>query len=244
MAGERVLVCDDDPQILRALRLVLRGAGYEVLTTTTGEEALDRAALSGPHAAIIDLMLPDRPGIEVCRELRSWSELPIIVLSAVDEEETKIAALQSGADDYVTKPFAPGELVARLQAVLRRAGRAEAEPRIEVDGLVIDVAAHTVTLDGEEVHLTPLEFSLLRELAANRGLLMKCGAPSTRTQRRCYARISQTSEASSCMAMSSATGSVPTQASVTDSPSDRAGGCAVRVHAAARSRAGCRRGSR
>jgi two-component system KDP operon response regulator KdpE len=172
MAGERVLVCDDDPQILRALRLVLRGAGYEVLTTTTGEEALDRAALSGPHAAIIDLMLPDRPGIEVCRELRSWSELPIIVLSAVDEEETKIAALQSGADDYVTKPFAPGELVARLQAVLRRAGRAEAEPRIEVDGLVIDVAAHTVTLDGEEVHLTPLEFSLLRELAANRGLLM------------------------------------------------------------------------
>ena len=84
MAGERILVCDDDPQILRALRLVLRGAGYEVLTSATAEEALDRAAVGGPHAAIIDLMLPDRPGIEVCRELRSWSELPIIVLSAVD----------------------------------------------------------------------------------------------------------------------------------------------------------------
>jgi two-component system KDP operon response regulator KdpE len=172
MAGERVLVCDDDPQILRALRLVLRGAGYEVLTSATAEEALDRAAIGGPHAAIIDLMLPDRPGIEVCRELRSWSELPIIVLSAVGDEETKIDALQHGADDYVTKPFAPGELAARVQAVLRRAGRAATDPRIEADGLVIDLAAHTVTLDGEEIHLTPIEFSLLRTLDTNRGLLM------------------------------------------------------------------------
>jgi two-component system KDP operon response regulator KdpE len=172
MAGERILVCDDDPQILRALRLVLRGAGYEVLTSATAEEALDRAAVAGPHAAIIDLMLPDRPGIEVCRELRSWSELPIIVLSAVADEQTKIDALQHGADDYVTKPFAPGELVARVQAVLRRAGHAATDPRIEADGLVIDLAAHTVTLDGTEVHLTPIEFSLLRELAVNRGLLM------------------------------------------------------------------------
>ena len=172
MAGERILVCDDDPQILRALRLVLRGAGYEVLASASAEEALDRAAVSGPHAAIIDLMLPDRPGIEVCRELRSWSELPIIVLSAVNDEATKIAALQGGADDYVTKPFAPGELVARLEAVLRRAGRAETEPRIEVEGLVVDLAAHSVTLDGREIRLTPLEFALLRALATNRGLLM------------------------------------------------------------------------
>ena len=172
MAGERVLVCDDDPQILRALRLILRGAGYEVLTAATAEEALDRAAVSAPHVAIIDLMLPDRPGIEVCRELRSWSELPIIVLSAVADEQAKIEALQVGADDYVTKPFAPGEIVARVQAVLRRAGRAASEPRIEAEGLVIDLAAHSVTLDGEEVHLTPLEFSLLRALALNRGLLM------------------------------------------------------------------------
>jgi len=172
MAGERVLVCDDDPQILRALRLILRGAGYEVLTAATAEEALDRAAVSAPHVAIIDLMLPDRPGIEVGRELRSWSELPLIVLSAVADEQAKIEALQVGADDYVTKPFAPGELVARVQAVLRRAGRAASEPRIEAEGLVIDLAAHSVTLDGEEVHLTPLEFSLLRALALNRGLLM------------------------------------------------------------------------
>jgi two-component system KDP operon response regulator KdpE len=172
MAGERILVCDDDPQILRALRLVLRGAGYEVLTTATAEEALDRAAIGGPHAAIIDLMLPDRPGIEVCRELRSWSDLPIIVLSAVTDEQAKINALQSGADDYVTKPFAPGELVARVQAVLRRAGRTTTEPRVETDGLVVDLAAHAVTLDGEDVHLTPIEFALLRALVLNRGLLM------------------------------------------------------------------------
>ena len=172
MAGERILVCDDDPQIQRALRLVLREAGYEVLVTGTGEEALDRAALGKPHAAIVDLMLPDMHGIEVCRQLRSWSEMPILVLSALGEESMKIEALESGADDYVTKPFGPGELIARLKASLRRAGREPAEPRIEVDGLVIDLAAHAVWLDGEEVRLTPIEYSLLRVLAGNRGLLM------------------------------------------------------------------------
>jgi two-component system KDP operon response regulator KdpE len=172
MTGERILVCDDDPQIRRALNLVLREAGYEVLVTATGEEALDRAALTGPHAAIVDLMLPDIHGIDVCARLREWSEMPIIVLSALNEEAIKIQALERGADDYVTKPFGPGELVARVQAALRRAGRDVAEPRIEVDGLVIDVAAHAVWLDGDEVHLTPIEFSLLGVLAGNRGLLM------------------------------------------------------------------------
>jgi two-component system KDP operon response regulator KdpE len=172
MAHERILVCDDDPQIRRALKLVLDEAGYEVLSAATGEEALDRAALAAPHAAIVDLMLPDVPGIEVCRRLREWSELPILVLSALDEEEIKIQALERGADDYVTKPFGAGELVARVQAALRRAGRNVAEPRIELDGLVVDLAAHAVWLDGGEVRLTPIEFSLLRVLAGNRGLLM------------------------------------------------------------------------
>ncbi len=172
MAGERILVCDDDPQIQRALRLALREAGYEVLVTESGEQALDRAALAGPHAAIVDLMLPDTHGIEVCRQLRAWSEIPIIVLSALGEETIKIDALEAGADDYVTKPFGPGELVARVKAALRRSGRGAAEPRIEVDGLVVDLAAHAVWLDGEELHLTPIEFSLLRVLAVNRGLLM------------------------------------------------------------------------
>jgi two-component system KDP operon response regulator KdpE len=170
--GERVLVCDDDPQIRRALRLVLAEAGYAVVMTESGEEALDRAALARPHAAIVDLMLPDVHGIEVCRRLREWSDLPILVLSAIDEEAIKIEALERGADDYVTKPFAPGELVARVQAALRRARHDVSEPRIEVGGLVVDVAAHAVWLDGQEVRLTPIEFSLLRVLALNRGLLM------------------------------------------------------------------------
>ena len=172
MSDERILVCDDDRQILRAVRLVLREAGYEVLSCETGEEALDRAAVAGPHAAIIDLMLPDMPGIEVCRRLREWSDIPILVLSAVGEEAVKIEALQNGADDYVTKPFSPGELVARVAAMLRRAGRTVAEPQIESDGLVVDLAAHRVTLDDEEIHLTPIEFSLLRVLATKRGLLI------------------------------------------------------------------------
>jgi two-component system KDP operon response regulator KdpE len=172
MSEERILVCDDDHQIVRALRLMLREAGYTVLTSQTGEEALDRAAVDGPHAAIVDLMLPDLPGIEVCRRLREWSDIPILVLSAVGDEVAKIEALQSGADDYVTKPFGPGELVARVAALLRRAGHGAAEPQIESNGLLVDLAAHRVTLDGEEVRLTPIEFSLLRVLVSNRGLLM------------------------------------------------------------------------
>jgi two-component system KDP operon response regulator KdpE len=172
MAAERILVCDDDPQIQRALRLILREAGYEVLVTSTAGEALDRAAVLGPHLAIVDLLLPDEPGIELCRRLREWSQMPILVLSAVGEEQVKIDALHHGADDYVTKPFGPGELVARVRAALRRAGRDPGEPRIEVGALVIDLAAHAVWIDGAEVHLTPTEFSLLRMLVLNRGLLM------------------------------------------------------------------------
>jgi len=172
MSAERILVCDDDSQIRRALSLVLTEAGYDVTVTATGQEALDRAALTHPRAAIVDLMLPDMHGIEVCRQLREWSDLPILVLSAVDEEATKIRALTIGADDYVTKPFGPGELVARVRAALRRAGADPPEPRFEVEGLVVDLAAHAVWLDGAEVRLTPIEFDLLRVLVANRGLLI------------------------------------------------------------------------
>jgi two-component system, OmpR family, KDP operon response regulator KdpE len=172
MAGERVLICDDELQILRALKVVLRDAGFEVVATANAEEALDAAAVHPPAAAIIDLILPDGDGVEVCRRLREWSEMPILVLSAVGEEEEKVRALEAGADDYVTKPFSPGELIARLRAALRRAPGATPEPVIDADGLSIDLAAHRVTRDGEDLHLSKTEFELLRVLAVNRGRLM------------------------------------------------------------------------
>src|SRR3954447_20363470 len=168
----RVLVVDDEPQILRALRIVLRDAGFDVLQATTVEEALDAAALRPPEAAIVDLVLPDADGIAVTRSLREWSKMPILVLSAVGEEEEKFRALEAGADDYVTKPFGARELVARLQAALRRAGGGPDEPPIRVDGLEVDLSARTVRVDGSEVHLTPIEFDLLRTLARNRGRLL------------------------------------------------------------------------
>jgi two-component system KDP operon response regulator KdpE len=170
--ARRILVVDDEPQILRALKVILREAGYEVLEAATLEEALDRAAVRPPDGAIVDLVLPDGSGVDLCRRLREWSQMPIIVLSAVDEEDMKVQALQAGADDYVTKPFGPRELVARLEAALRRTGGAPDEPVIEADGLSIDLAARVVLRDGAAVHLTPIEFDLLRHLARNRGRLL------------------------------------------------------------------------
>lgn len=168
----RVLVVDDEAQILRALRVVLRDAGFEVVPAETVAEALDHAAVRPPQAAIVDLVLPDGDGIELTRRLREWSDMPILVLSAVGEEEQKVRALEAGADDYVTKPFGARELVARLQAALRRAGRGETEPALTLNGLEVDLAARTVRRDGEPVHLTPIEFDLLRVLVRNRGRLM------------------------------------------------------------------------
>jgi two-component system, OmpR family, KDP operon response regulator KdpE len=167
-----VLICDDESQILRALRVILRDAGYEALPASDGEEALDAAALRHPDAAIIDLVLPDLDGVEVCRRLREWSEMPIIVLSAVGEEDVKVRALAAGADDYVTKPFGPRELIARLEAVLRRVGAEPEDSLVRADGLEVDLASRVVRRDGQEVHLTPTEFDLLRVLARNRGRLV------------------------------------------------------------------------
>lgn len=168
----KVLVVDDEPQIVRALKVVLREAGFEAVPAETGSEALDLAAVRPPQAAIIDLVLPDIDGVEVTRNLRAWSEMPILVLSATGEEEQKVRALEAGADDYITKPFGARELVARLQAALRRAAGPEEEPSIEVEGLQIDLASRLVSRDGQPVHLTPIEFELLRTLARNRGRLM------------------------------------------------------------------------
>ena len=171
MTGQRVLVVDDEPQILRGLTTMLRGAGYDVTTAENGADALAQAAANPPEAVILDLVLPDARGTEVARELRSWSEAPIILLSAVDEEREKVAALDAGADDYVTKPFGVDELLARLRAALRRVGEPSA-PVIEIGGLRIDVANRDVRLDGERLKLTPHEFDLLRVLAQNQGKLL------------------------------------------------------------------------
>ena len=168
----RILVCDDEVQILRALKVVLREAGFEPVAVATASEALDAAAVRPPDAAILDLVLPDGDGVGVCAQLREWSTMPIIVLSAVGDEEEKVRALEAGADDYVVKPFGPRELVARLQAALRRAGAAADEPAIVAGELEIDLAARLVRLAGREIHLTPIEYDLLRVLARHRGRLI------------------------------------------------------------------------
>jgi len=168
-----ILVVDDEPQILRALQTNLRGAGYEVETAATGAEALAAAALREPEAVILDLVLPDRSGTDVTRELRTWSSVPVIVLSAVGEEREKVAALDAGADDYVTKPFGMAELLARLRAATRtRRVTPAPEPLIEVGDLRIDVPDRTVTVAGRPVQLTPNEFDLLRLFAQHRGKLL------------------------------------------------------------------------
>ena len=166
-----VLVVDDEPQFLRALETNLRGAGYEVETATTLQEALIAAGLRPPDAVILDLLLPDGTGTEVCRELRTWTEVPIVLVSAVGDEAEKIAALDAGADDYVTKPFAMGELLARLRAALRRAGPT-GDPVLEVGPIRLDLDKQSVTVDGRAVHLTPHEYRILRLLALNPGKLL------------------------------------------------------------------------
>jgi two-component system, OmpR family, KDP operon response regulator KdpE len=167
----RVLVVDDEPQFLRALETNLRGAGYEVETATTAKEALAAAGLRPPDAIILDLLLPDGTGTEVSRELRAWSEAPIVLVSAVGDEAEKIAALDAGADDYVTKPFAMGELLARLREALRRAGPA-GDPVLDVGPIRIDLDKQSVTVDGRPVHLTPHEYRILKLLALSPGKLL------------------------------------------------------------------------
>jgi two-component system, OmpR family, KDP operon response regulator KdpE len=168
----RILVCDAESQSVHALRAVLHDAGFEVDVTRTAAHALQRAAVRIPTAAIIELVLPDGDGVQVCRRLRAWSAMPLIVLSAIGDEHEQVRAFAAGADDYVTKPFRPRELVARLRAHLHRAQPAHDQPCLHLDGLEIDLAARAVRRDGEAVHLTPIEFNLLAVLAQNRGRLL------------------------------------------------------------------------
>jgi two-component system KDP operon response regulator KdpE len=171
VSGARILVVDDERQILRALQTSLRGAGYEVETAETAETALAAAAMRPPEALIVDLVLPDGTGTEVVRELRTWSSAPVIVLSAVGDEHEKIAALDAGADDYVTKPVGIDELIARLRAVLRRA-TPSAEPVLTIGELQLDREKRELRVGDKPVHLTPHQFDLLRVLASNEGKLL------------------------------------------------------------------------
>ena len=150
----------------RALRVILRDAGYDVSRAATGEEALERVAQMRPRALIVELRLPDTDGVELCKALRDRGDMPIIILSTVDDTQAKIDALEGGADDYLTKPFVPGELVARLAARMRAA---PSGLKFERDGLLIDLIAHRAAIGGDEIHLTATEFALLRVLATSRG---------------------------------------------------------------------------
>lgn len=170
----RVLVVDDEPQIRRALRAGLERNGFTVLLAASGEEALDQAAERPPDIVVLDLAMPVLDGFDVCRQLREWTSVPIIVLSVREGERDKIEALNLGADDYLTKPFSLDELIARIRAVLRRSGSAE-EPdaaTITAGDLQLDFARRQVRLRNREIHLTPTEYDLLRYLALNAGRVL------------------------------------------------------------------------
>jgi two-component system, OmpR family, KDP operon response regulator KdpE len=167
-----VLVVDDEPQIRRALAINLRARGYDVELAEDGRAALDVAARSHPDVVVLDLGLPELDGVDVIKGLRGWSRVPIIVLSVRDAESDKVAALDAGADDYVTKPFGMDELLARLRAALRRAAPAEEEATVETADFAIDLAAKRVTREGAEIRLTPTEWHLVEVLVRNRGRLV------------------------------------------------------------------------
>lgn len=169
----RILVVDDEEQIRRALRSILSSRGYVLEMAATGEEALLKAIDTPPDLVVLDLMLPDRSGIDVCRELRTWMTAPILILSVKANEADKILALDEGADDYLTKPFSAGELLARIRALLRRAAALTSPPPVVVAGeLEVDVARRIVRRAGEEVSLTPTEFDILACLARNADLVV------------------------------------------------------------------------
>jgi two-component system KDP operon response regulator KdpE len=170
-AAPLILVVEDEPQVMRVLRTTLPASGYRVTEATRGEDALVQAATRTPDLVLLDLTLPDLDGIEVARRLREWSRVPLIVVSARGQERDKIAALDAGADDYLTKPFGTGELLARIRVALRHAARAapDAEAVFEVGALRVDLAARRVVVEGAEVHLTRTEYRLLAALVSQAG---------------------------------------------------------------------------
>jgi two-component system KDP operon response regulator KdpE len=170
MSAERIaLIIDDEPPIRRLLRLTLEPQGYRVFEADSGQLGLQEAAARRPDVVLLDLGLPDMDGVAALKRLREWSQTPVLVLTVRDRESDKVAALDAGADDYLTKPFGTAELLARLRAVQRRAPEAHEEPVFVSGGLTVDLAARTITVDKQEVHLTATEYALLRELVRHAG---------------------------------------------------------------------------
>ncbi len=192
----RILIVDDEPQILRALRAALTGHGYQVQTATNGEEALDAIAIRPPDVVILDLVMPGMSGFDVVKDVRVWSQVPIVVLSARGQERDKVTALDLGADDYLTKPFGMDELLARIRVALRhRAGAPDASSVVRAGNVTIDLARRFVVRDGDRVHLTPTEWDLLAELARNADrvlthrMLLECVWGPTSTEEPQYLRV-------------------------------------------------------
>lgn len=191
-----ILVVDDELAVRRFLRVSLSASGYHCLEAETAEQALAQAATQSPDLILLDLGLPDRSGLEVTRRVREWSRMPIIVISARGQETDKIEALDAGADDYLTKPFGVGELLARIRVALRHAARTETgESRFTIGELAVDLGRRRVTLAGREVHLTPIEYKLLTVLVKHAGrvlthrqLLREVWGPSTAEQTQ-YLRV-------------------------------------------------------
>ena len=165
----KVLVVDDDPSLLRALRVGLRAHGHEVITAINGEQGIIQTQLTSPDVVVLDLGLPDIDGLEVCTTIRQWSDVPIVVLSATATEDRKVAALDSGADDYVTKPFGMAELEARIRTAIRHRKNQLAEPPLKVGSLQLDFVHHEAHLQENQVRLTPKEFEVLAFLARHVG---------------------------------------------------------------------------
>lgn len=175
MSNERILVVDDDPLILRLVRVHLEKAGYRILTAMNGEDALNLVAAESPDLVVLDLMLPKMDGYEVCRSIREFSLVPVVMLTAKGDQVDKLRGFEMGADDYLTKPFGPPELLARVQAVLRRSqqGASPATPAVVRCGrIAIDFIRRRVTAGDEVVRLTPTEFKLLQQLALNAGKVL------------------------------------------------------------------------
>jgi two-component system, OmpR family, KDP operon response regulator KdpE len=170
--GLRVLVVDDEIAIQRFLRVALNGEGFVVLEASTGQDALLSLTLERPDLVLLDLGLPDMDGVEVTRRLREWSQVPVIILSVREQESDKIAALDAGADDYLTKPFGVGELLARIRTVMRRQMSGTSEPVFTLGNLKVDLANRLVTVDGQDVQLTPTEYALLRLLVVQAGKVL------------------------------------------------------------------------